>query len=199
MLDYYSYARSQGNNYELIGQKANYSISVAELKACAAAQGTEIRQGDILLVRSGLWIGYNALSKTGQSAWSDEHPSVWVGVETSREMAQWLWDSGITACAGDAAGWEKCPPNTTPEQGLDGLILHEIMLGGWGMPIGESKCQFTSARSRILTPVAKGELFDLEKLAEECKQHKRWSFFFTSAPLHIRGGVGSPPNTIVIF
>lgn len=51
----------------------------------------------------------------------------------------------------------------------------------------------------VLTPSAEGELFDLEKLAEECKQQKRWSFFFTSAPLHIRGGVGSPPNTIVIF
>ncbi|OAL27838.1 hypothetical protein AYO20_09691 [Fonsecaea nubica] len=153
LLDYYSYARSQGNNYELIGQKANYSISVAELKACAAAQGTELRQGDILLVRSGLWVGYKALSEAEQKAWVDEHPSVWVGVETSREMAQWLWSSGITACAGDAAGWEKCPPNTAPKQGLEGHILHEIMLGGWGMPIGE--------------------FFDLEKLAEEYHEEIR--------------------------
>jgi hypothetical protein len=38
--------------------------------------------------------------------------------------------------------------------------MHEILLAGWGCPIGE--------------------LFDLEKLAEHCKAVKRWSFFVTS-------------------
>ena len=38
--------------------------------------------------------------------------------------------------------------------------LHEILLAGWGCPIGE--------------------LFDLEKLAEQCKKMNRWSFFVTS-------------------
>jgi len=45
----------------------------------------------------------------------------------------------------------------------------------------------------------KGEIWDLEKLAEVCEQQKRWSFFFTSAPLNIIGGVASPPNALCIF
>ena len=43
--------------------------------------------------------------------------------------------------------------------------LHEWLLAGWGLPIGE--------------------LFDLEKLGEECKKRGRWSFFFSSVPLKV--------------
>ena len=54
-----------------------------------------------------------------------------------------------------------------------------MALGLWGMPMGE--------------------LWDLEELAEECKRQNRWSFFFTSSPLNIQGGVASPPNALAIF
>jgi hypothetical protein len=47
------------------------------------------------------------------------------------------------------------------------------------------------------TPI--GEMFDLERLAETCKIHHRWSFFFTSAPLNFPGGIASPPNGICIL
>jgi hypothetical protein len=47
--------------------------------------------------------------------------------------------------------------------------LHEVLLAGWGCPIGE--------------------LFDLEKLAEHCKQIDRWSFFVTSEVCNVPGGV----------
>ena len=40
------------------------------------------------------------------------------------------------------------------------FMLHEVLLAGWGCPIGE--------------------LFDLEALAEQCKKANRWSFFVTS-------------------
>jgi len=36
-------------------------------------------------------------------------------------------------------------------------------------------------------------------LAEECERRGRWSFFVTSAPLRVPGGVASPPNAIAIF
>jgi len=44
-----------------------------------------------------------------------------------------------------------------------------------------------------------GEMFDLERLAEECEKRGRWSFFVTSAPLRVPGGIASPPNAIAIF
>lgn len=89
-------------------------------------------------MRSGFWKGYRALSDEKKREWSAQDPTVWVGIETNRAMAKWLWDTGIVAGAGDAPGWERIPNyNTPPEAGLEGLTLHEIMLGGWGMPIGK--------------------------------------------------------------
>jgi hypothetical protein len=43
--------------------------------------------------------------------------------------------------------------------------LHEILLSGWGCPIGE--------------------LFDLETLAEQCEKVQRWSFFVASEPCNV--------------
>jgi hypothetical protein len=59
------------------------------------------------------------------------------------------------------------------------MILHEWLLAHWGTPIGE--------------------MWNLEELSKECEKHNRWSFFLTSAPLHVIGGVGSPPGAIAIF
>ncbi|KAH6988310.1 hypothetical protein BKA56DRAFT_477729 [Ilyonectria sp. MPI-CAGE-AT-0026] len=180
LLDYYAYAQSKGIQYKLVGDGAIHAISLNELKACAEWEGVEIKQGDILFVRSGFWAGYKALSDDEKTAFGKLKPETWVGVETCRDMAKWLWDSGISAAAGDAPGWERIPNyNSPPEAGLSGYTLHEIMLGGWGMPIGE--------------------MFELEALSDLCREHKRYSFFVTSAPLHVRGGVGSPPNAIAIF
>lgn len=44
-----------------------------------------------------------------------------------------------------------------------------------------------------------GELFDLEALSAACKKHNKYTFFFTSAPLNIPGGVASPPNALAIL
>lgn len=57
--------------------------------------------------------------------------------------------------------------------------MHETLLAGFGLPIGE--------------------LFDLDELAKLCVEEHRWSFFFTSQPLKVIGGVGSPPNPIAIL
>ena len=115
------------------------------MKSCAATQGVEIRYGDTLFVRSGFWYGYRALSDEDKIAFGNLKPETWVGVETCREMAEWFWDSGIVAGAGNAPGWERIPNyNSPPEAGLKGYTLHEIMLGGWGMPIGRWKWQNVS-------------------------------------------------------
>ena len=56
---------------------------------------------------------------------------------------------------------------------------HEVMLAGWGMPIGE--------------------LFDLEALGKHCKEPGRYEFFCVSEPTNVPGGVASPPNILAIF
>lgn len=42
-------------------------------------------------------------------------------------------------------------------------------------------------------------MFDLEGLAQLCKRLDRYTFFFTSMPLNMPGGVSSPPNAQAIF
>lgn len=44
-----------------------------------------------------------------------------------------------------------------------------------------------------------GELFALDDLAATCEELGRYTFFFTSAPLNVPGGVASPPNGLCIF
>ena len=61
----------------------------------------------------------------------------------------------------------------------DLLALHDFVLALFGTPIGE--------------------LWDLEKLATVCRELNRWSFFLTSAPLNVIGGIASPPNALAVF
>lgn len=43
-----------------------------------------------------------------------------------------------------------------------------------------------------------GEFFDLDTLAADCADDGVYDFCFTSAPLRIPGGIGSPPNALAI-
>ncbi|KAI8214592.1 hypothetical protein K4K53_000874 [Colletotrichum sp. SAR 10_77] len=157
LVDYHSWRLSQNITYDPF---AHDSIPASELKACLEAQGTEVRFGDILISASDLQV-YRAAE-----------PQTFSGVGQSEEALRWIWEN-FSAVAGDQPAFE-CWPRKDPQ-----YWMHEILLGGWGMPIGE--------------------LFDLEALAEKCKQEKRWSFFVSSEPCHVPGGVASPPNVLAIF
>lgn len=98
-------------------------------------------------------------------------PFKYPGFESNFEVLAWLWDTKIAAVAGDCPGFEAWPPSEH--------ALHQILLAGFGMPIGE--------------------MFALDELAKECEKQKRWTFFFTSEPLNVQGGVASPPNALAIM
>ena len=51
------------------------------------------------------------------------------------------------------------------DQKIKEYFLHEYLLALWGVPIGE--------------------MFDLERLSQECRAANRWKFFFTSAPANV--------------
>jgi hypothetical protein len=114
---------------------------------------------------------YNSLSRDEVSAQREKQPLTFTGVEQSEEMLEWMW-SHFSACAGDHPSWEAWP---TQQE----WSCHEVMLAGWGMPIGE--------------------LFDLEKLGAYCEREKRWEFFVSSEVCNVPGGVASPPNILAIF
>ena len=135
LLDYLRWAQANERTYDLLG---DYPIPVEELQACAEAQGTKLQDGDILLVRSGWTVGYSKLSDEERLAFADVMPTALVGVETSVKTARFLWENRFSACGGDAPGWERWPalPGDGEVGGVGKLRLHEIMLNGWGMPIG---------------------------------------------------------------
>ncbi|KAF2813897.1 uncharacterized protein BDZ99DRAFT_485982 [Mytilinidion resinicola] len=126
----------------------------------------EIKQGDILIMRS----GFNV-------EWSKAKPTRWVGLEASLGMARLLWDSGFSAAAGDAPGFERFPFGGEFEG--EKLNLHEILLSGWSMLIDE--------------------MFNVEDLSDEYDRQGRYSLFLTSMPMHVPGLVGIPPHAITIF
>ncbi|KAK6001818.1 hypothetical protein QM012_002308 [Aureobasidium pullulans] len=146
------------------------SITLSELKAVAEWEGVEIKFGDILIIRSGYMVQYNKRSRDDLEALSKIMPPTFLGVEQSTEMLNWIWDN-FSAVAGDQPSFE-CWPSNQP------YMLHEVLLAGWGCPIGE--------------------LFDLEALSIQCKKTARYSFFVASEPCNVPGGVASPPNIIAI-
>lgn len=177
LLDYKAWADAQGKKYSAF---ETHKITTRDLEAVAQWEGVELRQGDILIVRSGFTKGLqDAKTAEKQAELMGSHRSV--GVEGSKESAKWFWDKHFAAVAGDAIAFENLPP--TLEDGKEGtigqLILHQYFLSLFGLHIGE--------------------LWDLEALSGVCAREKRYSFLLTSCPLNVPGSVGSPPNALAIF
>lgn len=152
---------------------SRHEITVTDIEECLKHQGTVTKQGDILIIRSGYVRWHNNASMTERREGTQEN-SIAIGLQGSEATVRWLYDHHFAAVAGDTVAFEAWPPNFEA-----GWCLHEWLISQWGTPIGE--------------------LWDLEALSDACKKAQRWTFFLTSAPLHVKGGVGSPPGAIAIF
>ncbi|OIW30077.1 hypothetical protein CONLIGDRAFT_654392 [Coniochaeta ligniaria NRRL 30616] len=174
LIDYHAWRLKQAAtnpSYATFDPFTTTPIPLSDLLACLAAQGTEIHFGDILIIRSGWMVAHAAKSESDLADLQREPPHNFCGVEQSEEMLDWIW-SNFSAVAGDQPSFECWPTQRS-------WALHEVLLAGWGCPIGE--------------------LFDLEKLAEQCEREGRWSFFVASEVCNVPGGVASPPNILAIF
>ena len=152
-------------------------IGPGDLAAALAAQGTELRLGDILCVRTGWVDRYLALDPAERTAFADGMQSVTgynsAGLAATEDMAQFLWDSGIAAVAVDNPAVE-----VTPGDPADGF-LHGRLIPGLGMAIGE--------------------LFSFGALAAACAREGRHEFLFVSVPLNVTGAIGSPGNAVAVL
>jgi kynurenine formamidase len=172
LLDYRSYAKANGINYD---PYTSHAITYEDLTKCGKAQGIDIRPeaqggdikvGDILMVRSGFVESYyerpeaerTALALRGHAHDGDTDEQKYAGLAQEEAIVDWLHDCYFAAVAGDAPSFERWP---TPRP----YYLHEYILARWGMPLGE--------------------MWNLERLAAKCKEQNRWFFFMTSAPANV--------------
>jgi hypothetical protein len=134
----------------------------------------EIKFGDILIIRSGYMAQYYKRSRDEIEALSKILPPTFLGVEQSEDVLRWIWDN-FSAVAGDQPSFEcwrmsskslsSGSSTNVSTASSQPYMLHEVLLAGWGCPIGE--------------------LFDLEALSVQCKKNKRYSFFVASEPCNV--------------
>jgi hypothetical protein len=188
LLDYRTYATSKGLKYDAF---ATHEIAYSELEACGKAQGIDIRPaaqggdvkvGDMLFIRSGFTEDYHSASPSAakaaalrgypQNGGNPHQGQAWAGVKQEDAMLDWLHDCYFATVAGDAPSFEAWPSKA-------GYYLHEYLLARWGVPLGE--------------------LWDLERLAKRCGEEGRWTFFVTSSVANVTDGIASPPNAIAFL
>lgn len=69
------------------------------------------RKGDILFIRTGVISEWDSMTDQQKQDYAAQEKPKHAGVEASMELLEWLWDSGISAVAGDAISWEVSSPH----------------------------------------------------------------------------------------
>ena len=171
LIDAYGFRKAKGQPVKAMEKDA---YPVEELKATLDAQGTTLKPGTILLVRTGWMEEYERCTAEQKQALAPFDQLKSIGIEPSREMVAWLWDNRVAAIATDSPVVEPLPANFPEDEGL----LHYRALPLLGLPLGE--------------------LFVRAPLAQDCAADRRYEFMVVSTPLHVEGGIASPPNAVVI-
>jgi kynurenine formamidase len=151
-------------------------FSAEDIEAALTAQGVGIRAGDILCVRTAWMDKYLEQGEAARAklavALADPGGYTCAGLSGGEEISRFLWDSGAAAVAADNPAVETVPAD--PAIGF----LHGRLIPSLGFAIGE--------------------LFDFGALAAACHADGRYDFLFTSVPLNVTGGVGSPANAVAV-
>jgi len=150
------------------------AITADELEAARERAGVTYRPGDVLLLHTGYLAWYAGQDAAARKAIAHGELRT-IGIAHGEEMARYLWDSHVSAIAADNPAAEVWPPD---HAAWPFGYLHRMLIGQFGMAIGE--------------------LWWLHDLAMSCRADGRYTAFLTSAPLYVRGGVGSPPGALAI-
>lgn len=162
-------------------------VEIADITGALRAANLELREGDILIIRTGWLEWYEAIpaGEKPRSMYALPTP----GLRTGREVLEFLWDSHVAAVAADNQALEVWPPGaTTPadvrfaartdKSRLPEVFMHYALLPLLGVPIGE--------------------LWRLGDLADDCARDGVYEFMLCSSPMVIPHGVASPPNAVAI-
>ena len=170
LVDARKYTEAQGRAIDPLKQT---SYTLKDLKDALAAQKTPLKPGSILLVRTG-WMGaYLGASPEQKKAMAPLEDLTACGIESSSELVGWLWDNRVAAIGTDCPAVEPWPWSFQDEG-----ALHYRTLSLMGLPLGEQ--------------------FVLDALAADCASDGRYEFMLVSVPMHLEGGIATPPNAVAI-
>lgn len=169
-VDWYAWALSVGLD---VDATSSYEIPFSQIVDALQYQGIELsifRPGDMLVIRFGYIHQYENMSDEKRERLDDLYKTQKpdnIGLKPSRELLEFLWNNKLAAICGDSRSLEVWPCKDLEWH------MHEWLLAGWGMPIGE--------------------MFYLEDLAKICAALNRYTFFLSSSPMN----VGAPlPGSI---
>lgn len=155
---------------------ASEAIEVAEIVAALDANGSRLDAGDLLFIRTGFLQWCRARSRPEREAIRrDLHAP---GLAPTEETAAFLWDAHVSAVVSDTFAVEVWPRSAARSAGAPVPSLHRVLIGQFGMALGE--------------------LWWLDDLARDCAVDGVHEFFVVSAPLNHPGGIGSPANALAI-
>lgn len=146
------------------------AITRAELEACERAQGIEVGEGDVLVVRTG-----HHRRRLELGPWNNEAAPAGEGKAGLHiDTIPWMHERRISAFLPDGDG------ETVPSC-VDGMPdpIHALQIVAMGMCAADS--------------------LDLEGLSAACQEEERWDFLVVGLPLRLPSGTGSPWNPIAIF
>lgn len=97
VLDYPRWLEREGKGE--VSALGSHAITVGELRAMVEWTGVQPREGDLLLLRTGFTRDYERLGEQERRELAGKSPA-FMGVESSKEVARWIWESGFCAVAG---------------------------------------------------------------------------------------------------
>jgi kynurenine formamidase len=146
-----------------------YGITPDDLDECAKAQGVEIGEGDMLVLRTGHVPWYYQLEDKGEY-WKVGAPGI------TRAVVDWLAEKDVASLAMDNIAVEVEPFEEPYEHVYP---LHARLIRDLGLTLGE--------------------VWWLEDLADTCAELNRYEFFLSAPPLNVTNASGSPANPVAIF
>ncbi|MDT7580815.1 MAG: hypothetical protein QOK35_2079 [Pseudonocardiales bacterium] len=163
-----------------IDHRTGPALDVDVLDRALRAQDEQVRPGDLVLVHTG-WTRWFLDADAGLRAEVRDARKA-TGFRQSLDLPAWLWDHQVALFATDTFAVEVLPVvpdspylDTAPE---DAGMMHQELIAKLGVPLGE--------------------LWNLADLVADSRRAGRWDALVIVKPLHLVGGVGSPPNATAI-
>ena len=146
------------------------AVTRSELEECAAVEGVELREGDVLVFRTG-----HHRRRLELGAWDNNPPPAGEGKAGLHvDAIPWMHEHRVASFLPDGDG--EAVPSV-----VDGITypIHPLQVVAMGMLVSDS--------------------LQFEELVEACEDEGRYEFMVVGLPLRLPGATGSPWNPIAIF